>query len=188
MLARLPPSPANLASTDEAGPSSPIPRHLHAHKPASPSPLSPHRARTPRSVAVGKKRKTPLSRLVLEKAVRQRSREAATSLEQERLEANVLTEGGRHGNDAQPRPRPTGMKRSTMSSGHARPPSLGSALGGNTLKSGANLAASTSNGAPGAPRNGSGETRDVRRSTLARDLSKAEGIGPRAASKPKVWR
>jgi hypothetical protein len=188
MLARLPPSPVLLASTSEAGPSSPIPRHRHAHKPASPSPLSPNRARTPRSVAVGKKRKTPLSRLVLEKAVRQRSREAATSSEQERPQASVLTEGGRLGNDAKPQPKATGMKPSTLGGGHSRPPSLGSALGGNTLKSSPNLAASTSAGAAGAPRSSSGDTREIRRSTIGRDLSKADGIGPKAAAKAKVWR
>lgn len=44
------------------------------HRPHSPSPLSPHKPRTPEAhIAKTKRAKTPLSRLVLEKAVRRRS-------------------------------------------------------------------------------------------------------------------
>lgn len=44
------------------------------HRPHSPSPLSPHTPRTPKAhIAKSKRGKTPLSRLVLEKAVRRKS-------------------------------------------------------------------------------------------------------------------
>ncbi|WVN86665.1 uncharacterized protein L203_101836 [Cryptococcus depauperatus CBS 7841] len=49
----------------------------YQHRPQSPSPLSPHKPRTPKSHTAGGKRKgakTPLSRLVLEKAVRQKGK------------------------------------------------------------------------------------------------------------------
>lgn len=56
----------------------------HHHRPHSPSPLSPQhpKIRTPRAHMAGGKRKTaktPLSRLVLEKAVRQKGRELGVS-------------------------------------------------------------------------------------------------------------
>ena len=85
MRAYLPSSP----SEPEAGPSrlppSPaIPPLWDAHRPASPSPLSPQPAkmstpkgRQPIHAARRKSVKTPLSRLVLEKAVRSKSKEAA---------------------------------------------------------------------------------------------------------------
>lgn len=51
-----------------------------AHRPLSPSPLSPHKVRTPKAhLAKNKRAKTPLSRLVLEKAVRRKSLLAAAA-------------------------------------------------------------------------------------------------------------
>lgn len=138
---------------------------------SSPIPMSPsQRLRTPRPASVGKKRvKTPLSRLVLEKAVRQKGKETATALELERLKGTVLGEGGRKGNEA----------RVKMSASTAKTPALASStMGKSTLKSGAHLHSSQ------ARRSGPGEEKS---SVVGRDLSKANGIGPKAAAK-KVWR
>jgi hypothetical protein len=197
MLAYLPSSPSSIGSQRVSASTSPddapssIPpletlpelssprRRLHAHKPSSPSPLSPsHKLRTPRPASIGKKRvKTPLSRLVLEKAVRQKGKETATASELARLEESVLGEGGRRGNEARPRGR-SGPSENSLS---GRPtPLQSSTMGRSTLKSAVNLAASKAGQADG-------EAKDPRRSTLGRDLTKADGVGPRAA-KAKVWR
>ena len=178
LLALLPASPANNVSAnanDNAGPSSPSRNGWH-HRPNSPSPLSPHKARSPRPVASAKKRtKAPLSRLVLEKAVRQKGKDTATALELERLGSSVLSEGGRRGNEARPRPKPV-----SNSAPGQKTPSLGSSLSRSTLKSSANLAAQPA---------GPGQSREIRESLHGRDMTKVDGLGPKAALKgSKVWR
>lgn len=185
MLAHLPSSPSSMGSTASsvsppevlAGPSSPRSRHQQ-HKPASPSPLSPHKMLTPR--AVGRKKvKTPLSRLVLEKAVRQKGKEAATPAELARLEASVLGEGGRRGNDVKSKTRVASSGKNMLGS---KTPSLGSSMmGKSTLKSAANLAVS---------KGGQGKvdaTGNLKSSTVGRDLTSVDGVGPRGA-KSQVWR
>ena len=166
---------APTAHNANPGPSSPSRAGWH-HRPSSPSPLSPHKLRSPRPVSVGKKRtKAPLSRLVLEKAVRQKGKDTATALELERLGSSVLSEGGRKGNDARPRPKPTSLAASVN-----KTPLLGSTLSRSTLKSTDNLASQ--------PAASSGQSREIRESVNGRDLAKADGMGPRAASRGKIWR
>ncbi len=115
ILALLPPTPPPGESTSEpvsvstsayASSSS-----WGAHRPLSPSPLSPShpKNRSPRAHAAGRRRsvKTPLSRLVLEKAVRQKGRETAMDLVKDRLGA--LGDGSHRANVA----KPDGLKSST---------------------------------------------------------------------------
>ncbi|ORY28317.1 Afadin and alpha-actinin-binding-domain-containing protein [Naematelia encephala] len=81
MLALLPATPEAIESMTTPQPPTTDLTAWHAHMPSSPSPLSPStRPRTPKSHTAGKRRtKTPLSRLVLEKAARQKSKEADTT-------------------------------------------------------------------------------------------------------------
>ena len=159
MLALLPPTPlgSNSITPLDSLRTSPFARTSSwgAHRSISPSPLSPShpKNRTPKPYPAGRRRstKTPLSRLVLEKAVRQKGRETATALEQERL--GVLGDGGRRGNAA---------KKDSLKS---------SIRGVTSLKPGTGpLAASTGSG-------------------VKKDLSKADGIGPKTAARgSKIWR
>ncbi|WVR05359.1 hypothetical protein IAU60_002373 [Kwoniella sp. DSM 27419] len=115
VLAMLPATPDNEGPATISGspeeiveeaiiiPSSPGPSSWHAHLPSSPSPLSPHpqqaRPRTPKHHTAGRRKsmKTPLSRLVLEKAVRQKG--VTQDKDKDRLGSSVLgAERGRKTN------------------------------------------------------------------------------------------
>ncbi|KAK8869584.1 hypothetical protein IAR55_000151 [Kwoniella newhampshirensis] len=206
VLALLPPSPANadvISSTEpnyehaliDAGPSN---LAWHKHQSHSPSPLSPlhPKVRTPKHHTAGGRRKstkTPLSRLVLEKAVRQKSKEGANALEMERLgSGNVLgAEGGRRTNVASPtkrgkergdglkssslgKSRSSGGSSSSTSSRGAAPVAEGH-LKASTISSGAGLRSSTSSA--------------MNVSQRRVDGSKAGGMGPKGTAKgARVWR
>ena len=147
------------------------------HRPSSPSPLSPHKIRTPRQVpaSAGRRRtKTPLSRMVLEKAVRQKGKDMATAQEMARLNGSVLGDGAQKANATRPPPKSL-TRPATLKSSVARTPSLGSAVTqGRTLKSSANLPVSQSTGI-------------ARKSQGAPNW--ADGVGPRSeALKSRVWR
>lgn len=195
MLALLPTTPPVSSSTatttaplieDEplAGPSSPLPRNSWTiHRPSSPSPLSPsHKLRTPKPHSASKRRvKTPLSRLVLEKAVRQKGKDTATALELERL-GGVLGESGRKGNDVKGKGKlrstsgiDSGMRSSMISNKGGM---MGSSMrDGNTLKSSVNLGMSSG---------GNGLGRSMGRPE--KDLSKSDGVGPKGVAAKRIWR
>lgn len=106
---------------------------------------------------------------MLEKAVRQKGKATATAEELERLRGSVLGEGGRKGNDARVRTTTLATKTPALSS---------STLNKSTLKSAANLASSQARRS---------EASEVKVPVVGRDLTKADGVGPRATAK-KVWR
>ncbi|WWD16154.1 hypothetical protein CI109_100579 [Kwoniella shandongensis] len=206
VLAFIPPTPpdANLisrpASEDDHSSNEPGPSNLawHKHLPHSPSPLSPlqpPKARTPKHHTAGGRRKsmkTPLSRLVLEKAVRQKGREGGAVHEKERPSAGSVlgAEGGRRTNAASPskkgKERVDGLKTSTLSksrsSGGSATSSLSSSKGATPAPSGA-LRATTTTGMRSSTSSALGASqRKV-------DLSKADGLGPKAAAKgARIWR
>jgi hypothetical protein len=124
------------------------------HQPSSPSPLSPahHKVRTPRPHLAGRRKapKTPLARLVLEKAVRQREKEGSGS-----SVGNVFgTESTRRANVI-----PTAAE--ARDKGNSKV----------DLKASTRLGQSVGSGSK-------------------RDLSKSEGVGPKAAAVKagKTWR
>lgn len=139
---------------------------FHRHLPLSPSPLSPHK-RTPRAHHASKRKvKTPLSRLVLEKAVRQTHRESKEKEKERELGQSVLGEGGRRANAV---------------------PAGAASIGGHKDKAegkDGHLKVSTLKG--------STRVRDALTASTGpatRDLAKAEGVGPRATAKGgKAWR
>ncbi|OCF55871.1 hypothetical protein L486_06627 [Kwoniella mangroviensis CBS 10435] len=208
-------------------PSSPGPSTYHAHIPSSPSPLSPlvhGKIRTPKpknyhtvtNRRKSLKTKTPLSRLVLEKAVRKKQ---ASSSAADDIGSSVLgVERGRKtnlvGSSSQigrtMSPSRKGKERSTSSQGVGQgrsfglgnPPKITS--GGNQARSSSGSSTSTSststskgissafNRSSGPIGGGAGALRSSTGSTApARkvDLNKVGGIGPMAAKKAKgVWR
>jgi len=94
------PPAASSSSSSSTAPVAP-PSPWKSHQPQSPSPLSPSaHKRSPRPHLAGKRGKapkTPLARLVLEKAVRQREKESAVSSGNvfgESSKANVIPEKG----------------------------------------------------------------------------------------------
>jgi hypothetical protein len=130
-------------------------------QPSSPSPLSPahHKPRSPRPHVAGKRKapKTPLARLVLEKAVRQREKESSSQSSSGSSNGNVFgAESTRRTNVA---PLGTG------------------ADGKERNKSKMDLKASTRLGQSVGP-------------GVKRDLSKSDGVGPKAAALKagKTWR
>ncbi|WVQ69849.1 uncharacterized protein L199_008070 [Kwoniella botswanensis] len=239
VLSMLPPSipsstnqsPANAEEEREedvqiAIPSSPGPSTYHAHIPSSPSPLSPlvhGKIRTPKpknhhtvtNRRKSLKTKTPLSRLVLEKAVRQKQASSATDdigssvLGVERgRKTNLVGSSSQIGRTMSPSRK--GKERSTSSQGVGQGRSLGLGnppkilSGGNKARSSSGSSTSTSStssnkgassafkrssgpigGGAGALRSSTGSTAPARKV----NLNKVGGIGPMAAKKAKgVWR
>ncbi|WWD01162.1 hypothetical protein V866_008101 [Kwoniella sp. B9012] len=225
-------SPANAEEEREEDvqitiPSSPGPSTYHAHIPSSPSPLSPlvhGRIRTPKpknhhtvtNRRKSLKTKTPLSRLVLEKAVRQKqaSSSAADDIGSSVLgvergrKTNLVASSSQTGRTISPSRK--GKERSTSSQGVGQgrslrlgnPPKILS--GGNKARSSSGSSTSTSStstskGTSSASKRssgpiggGAGALRSSMGSTApARkvDLNKVGGVGPMAAKKAKgVWR
>jgi hypothetical protein len=243
MLAFLPPTPAApgiepspflaaSAPLESTRPASPIHHHNHSahqlihhhhhpHQPHSPSPFSPHhpKNRTPKPHTAGKRRgaKTPLARLVLEKAVREKGREMATDFEKTRLALG--SEGGRRTNagagtasvsgpstsrttlvdgiDGKGKER-AGLSGAKSLSGSTRGPVPTGSRSNAPLKSSTRISPSGSSSSssssdksmPTSAQSGTVPTdTGLGRSQRKTDLSKAEGMGPRGASKgPKIWR
>ncbi|GFZ45799.1 hypothetical protein JCM24511_03529 [Saitozyma sp. JCM 24511] len=156
-------------------PTVPVPARWAAHRPHSPSPLSPHKLKTPKSHTAGKRRmKTPLSRLVLEKAVRQQSQVTQNA---------VLGESGRRSNLAQTTASSKGKEKATAS---ALVKPAAEAAGAAGMKSSTRVAPIKSHaaGASGA----AGLNKSVT-ATKKADLAKSSGIGSAAASKgQRQWR
>lgn len=157
-----------------------------AHRPHSPSPLSPHKLRTPKAHMVKNKRvKTPLSRLVLEKAVRRKSLGLIPeSSAQGSAAREALGEGSKRVN-ATSRPNDE-MK--VSSRGKQR------AVGQKARLASSVRPAETSN--HGAAISSLGACLNKGRSAelgssqrkIAVDLSKSSGIGPRGIKGKAVWR
>ncbi|WWD09906.1 hypothetical protein V865_008035 [Kwoniella europaea PYCC6329] len=226
-------SPANAEEEREEDvqidsiPSSPGPSTYHAHIPSSPSPLSPlvhGKNRTPKpknhhtvtNRRKSLKTKTPLSRLVLEKAVRQKqaSSSAADDIGSSVLgpergrKTNLISSSSQIGRTLSPSRK--GKERSTSTQGVGQGRSLGLGnppkilSGGNKARSSSGSSTSTSStstskGTSSASKRssgpigaGAGALRSSAGSTApARkvDLDKVGGIGPMAAKKAKgVWR
>ncbi|WVW82844.1 hypothetical protein I302_104856 [Kwoniella bestiolae CBS 10118] len=195
-------------------PSSPGPStYHHPHLPSSPSPLSPlphGKIRTPKAksqhtVTSNRRKsiKTPLSRLVLEKAVRQQARESGSNVlgvERGRKTNLVSSTAGR---GMSPR---KGKERSVSGLGLGVPSKafMGGGMGGKARSSsGSSSSSSTSKGVGVTPittstlRPSSGAGAASLRSSMTAstsatrkvDLSKVGGIGPMAAKRAKgVWR
>lgn len=232
ILASLPPTPTNNSPHKEADvvDEEPVetdiaslltlpqtPRAQHKHHPSAPSPLSGvispgMKPRTPRHHSVGKKRKTPLSRLVLEKAVRKGKEvsQPPTSRPSVQLGGSILGEGGRRGNASIGQPTrivsggggKVGMSRSTM-----KRDSSGSSSSSSSATSTSSAATSTIHPShrETIARKASVNTLNTLKTSASlaqsvkkdeeprrvsgRDLGKVDGIGPRGVTaRPKPWR
>jgi hypothetical protein len=169
---------ASVAPPGPEAPTVPVPARWAAHRPHSPSPLSPHKLKTPKSHTAGKRRmKTPLSRLVLEKAVRQQGQVTQTA---------ILGESGRRSNLAQTTASSKGKEKASASA-PVKP--VAEAAGAAGLKSSARVAPIKSHAAAlGASGSAAGLSKSVT-ATKKADLAKSSGIGPAAASKgQRQWR
>ncbi|WVQ78472.1 hypothetical protein IAT38_000558 [Cryptococcus sp. DSM 104549] len=215
----LPAPPADTTEPEEV-PSVPSSSTWYDHRPHSPSPLSPQRPKnhTPRPHMAGRRKsmKTPLSRLVLEKAVRQKGRDLGVSagLTKEPLGGSVLgAERGRRTNVGVSVPSPSRKgKEKAADQGHGpksstvRSSTLGkSRFSGGSAGSASSASSSSTMGVTPAPRPALGASSaamgsTVRGSTMKAstlgisqqrkvDMNKVGGVGPKAAAKGKgVWR
>lgn len=232
ILALLPPTPTNTSPNKEAdvvdeepvqtGMASLLtlpqtPQARHKHHPSAPSPLSGVispgvKPRTPKHHSVGKKRKTPLSRLVLEKAVRKGKEisQPHTSRPSVQLGGSILGEGGRRGNASIGQPTrilsgdagKVGMSRSTMKRDSSGSSSSSSSTT-STLSAGTStihsshretIARKASVNMLNTLKTSASLARSVKkdeepRRVSGRDMSKVDGIGPRGlTARPKPWR